>query len=353
MKKKLKNKYKVIIVGAGPSGLSAAINLKKEKVKDILVIEQYEFPRYKCCAGYITSKTKLAYKKLGLDIDSCNYSLIKDFAIYYKYKKKQSIDNKFLYTNKNIDRTELDYNFYKTAKNRKIRILENTKIVNHDMDQNRIILSNGEILTYDNLIFADGTMGFGSKYQDKYPKNIAMQAVFKNETKEKIDIHFGITKKGYAWVSSKDGVTNVGLTDVYNPRINYNKLFADFLNKLNLKCDAKEIKGAFTPIGIRKGIMNSNIYYVGDALGACDPLTLSGLRYGLKSGEMCAKAIKENNNKIYQKYIRTLKIKFKFMHFVQNIFYLKVMLYLIFNVGCRFFSKIIAFVFNNFFVNKK
>ena len=46
--------YEVIIIGAGPSGLGAALNLLKNGIKDILVIEQKKFPRYKCCAGYIT-----------------------------------------------------------------------------------------------------------------------------------------------------------------------------------------------------------------------------------------------------------------------------------------------------------
>ncbi|MDE7453301.1 MAG: FAD-dependent monooxygenase, partial [Clostridia bacterium] len=77
----MKDKYKVVIVGAGPAGLSAAINLLKLGESDIFVIERFEFPRYKCCAGYVTAKTKAEYKKLGLDVENCNYALIKDFNI--------------------------------------------------------------------------------------------------------------------------------------------------------------------------------------------------------------------------------------------------------------------------------
>ena len=47
----MKNKYKVIIIGAGPAGISTALNLKELGIKDILVIEKYKYPRYKCCAG--------------------------------------------------------------------------------------------------------------------------------------------------------------------------------------------------------------------------------------------------------------------------------------------------------------
>lgn len=60
-------KYHVIIIGAGPSGLATALNLVNDGIKDILVIEKCQFPRYKCCAGYITNQTKKTYEKLGLN----------------------------------------------------------------------------------------------------------------------------------------------------------------------------------------------------------------------------------------------------------------------------------------------
>ena len=70
----MNSKYKVIIIGAGPAGIAMALNLIKLDIKDILVIEKYKFPRYKCCAGYITNKTKKEYEKLGLNINNCHYT---------------------------------------------------------------------------------------------------------------------------------------------------------------------------------------------------------------------------------------------------------------------------------------
>lgn len=287
----MKKEYQVIIVGAGPSGLSAALHLKKLGMTDVLVIEKDIFPRYKCCAGYITTKTKKTYEKLGLKLENCHYTLIKDFHIFYNYKKKQTINNKFLYTNRKIDRVELDYEFYKLAKEKDVEILEGIKIKSHNIEKSELHLSNDETVHYQDLIFADGTLGYGSKYQTNKKRNIALQLTFPSEYFDEIQIHFGITKKGYGWVSSYQGITNVGLTDVYNNHCNYRKIFSEFLKRLNIDASTDNLKGAFTPIGVRKPIIHNNIFYIGDAVGACDPLTLSGLRYGLMTGEKCALAI--------------------------------------------------------------
>ncbi len=345
--------YKVIIIGAGPAGLSVALNLIKRGVTDILVIEKHEFPRYKCCAGYITAKTKKAYESLGLDVNSCHYSLIKDFKILYKFKSRLKIENKFLYTNRYVDRVELDDAFFRLAKSKGVTVREDIKITAHDVEQNRVTLSDGNELEYGYLVFADGTCGFGSRYQKNTKRNIAMQLTFANDTPEAIDIHFGITKRGYAWVSSYGGITNVGMTDVYKSTQDYKAVFGKFLQDLNLHADIENLKSAFTPIGVRKPVLSGNVFFVGDAVGACDPLTLSGLRYGLKSGEYCARAIADGKIKIYKRHTRKLRIKFGFMKVLLKLFYLKSTLFFGFNLFCRCFGKTVAKIFNNFFVNKK
>ena len=71
----MKTKYKVVIIGCGPSGISTALNLINNGINDILIIEKYKIPRYKCCAGYITNKTKKMYEAYGLDLSNDNIRL--------------------------------------------------------------------------------------------------------------------------------------------------------------------------------------------------------------------------------------------------------------------------------------
>lgn len=345
--------FKVIIAGAGPSGIATALALLENGTDDILVIDCAEFPRYKCCAGYVTGKTKQTYARFGLNAEECGYSLIKDFNILYNGEKKLTVPNKFLYTNRKIDRVELDYAFFRLAEEKGVTIMQKTRITSHDRENNSLILTGGIKVSYGYLVFADGTSGYGSRYQKNKRANIAMQLIFPSEADESIDIHFGVTPRGYAWVSSCYGVTNVGVTDVYKGKKNYKKIFSDFLARLGLEADIKNLKSAFTPIGVRKGVINKNIYFVGDAVGACDPLTLSGLRYGLQSGRACAAAIAKNKNGVYRRYINGLKIKFGFMRIMQKVFYLKPVRFLVFNGFCRYFGGFVTRVFNDFFVNKK
>lgn len=75
---------------------------------------------------------------------------------------------------------------------------------------------------------------------------------------------------------------------------------------------------------------------MGDAVGACDPLTLSGLRYALRGAEECARAIALGRDEIYIEYIKKLKRRFTFMRAMQKIFYLRFCMYCVFNIGCRF-----------------
>lgn len=343
----------IVIIGAGPAGLACALSLKKYGENNVIVVEKDTFPRYKCCAGYITNKTKKKYEHYGLDLSNAHYSLIEDFNIFYKQQLKQTIINKFLYTNEKIDRVELDYEFYKLAKKEGISILENSHIKNIDIDESKILLDSDKVINYKYIIFADGTSSIGHKYNKKFKKkNIAMQAIIQTNRPISIEIHFGITPKGYAWISSYNGITNIGFTDVYDKTFDYNKLLVDFAKQQGIAIEQHDIKGCFTPIGLVNPQVN-NMYYIGDAVGACDPFTLSGLRYALQCGDLVAKSITSNKPQIYRKYIKNLSFKFEILKIIQKVFYMPGILFLVFNVGCKYFSRLISYLFNCVFVQKK
>lgn len=64
--------YDVIIVGAGPSGCSAAIelsNLDPRRANRVLLIDKAVFPRPKLCAGGLTNEADAVLAQLGVAID--------------------------------------------------------------------------------------------------------------------------------------------------------------------------------------------------------------------------------------------------------------------------------------------
>ena len=366
----LKDHYDIIIVGAGPAGLACALELKKRGAEDFVVLERFTFPRDKCCAGYITGKTKLAYKAFGLDVEECHYSFIEDFGIHFKGKERQKIQNRFLYTNRGIDRVELDHAFFRLAREKGVQIEENCRVSGIDAKAGTIEVcvsrqgeadgSAGEVIKtigFNKLVLADGTMGIGCKLQEPVKRNIAMQLIFESGRPDSIELHFGISPKGYGWISSYGGLTNIGLTDEFRKDANYQELFASYMKGVGFDPNAliKEgaIHAAFTPIGVKEPILNDRVYFAGDALGACDPFTLSGLRYGLKSGQTAAESIVSGDPELYRKYARGLRRRFRFSRFLMKLFYTRPVLFLVFRVGCGVFSGFIALVFNRYFVNKK
>ncbi|MBQ9826027.1 MAG: NAD(P)/FAD-dependent oxidoreductase [Firmicutes bacterium] len=369
----LKDHYETIIVGAGPAGLACALKLKELGAEDFVVLERFEFPRDKCCAGYITGKTRLVYESLGLNIEKCHYSFIEDFGIWYDGAERQKILNRFLYTNDRIDRVELDHAFFKLAREKGVAIEENARVSAVDLSSRTVTVNDSITVGFGSLVFADGTVGIGSKLQEAEDprlgrkKNIAMQMIFESDRPDSIELHFGIAPKGYGWISSCGGVTNAGITDEFRRDADYHELFADYLRRTGFDPDAlratedraaapdgkPQLHAAFTPIGLRKPVIGGCVYYAGDALGACDPFTLSGLRYGLKSGQLAAEAIVSGDARPLKSYVRGLKAKYGFSRFLMKLFYVRPITSLVLKVGCRWFGGIVSFTFNNFFINKK
>lgn len=347
--------YDVIVIGAGIAGVSSAIHLKKSNCDlKILVVEKYKFPRNKLCAGYLTKKSVDLLKELDVDINKIDYNLVKGIKIIYKNKTRIQANNHGLYCQKLVDRTELDYELFKKLKENNIEVNENATIDNFNEEQSSVSINNKKY-NFKYIIFADGELGYSSKFNNEKKKYVAMQMNFKHKLDPKIDMYFGITKKGYAWCASSGDYINIGFCDIHDKNNNYKEIFENFVKYLGYEKELKKnkYKGFFVPYGLKKNkIINENAYLVGDSVGLVDPLTLAGVSYAVLSGKYVAKSIINNNNMEYLKYLKKVQLKFKILKFMANTLYNPIVMFLGIRAGGHFFGKTFSYILDKFILNK-
>jgi geranylgeranyl reductase family protein len=306
--------YKVIIIGAGPSGTAAAMTLSKHKIPTC-IIDKSAFPRDKLCGGLLTLRSKKIFDK----IFTYSWENIVDYrssgvSLYEKDNLLRKVNN---YTNIYFTKRYIfDQYLLDNCIHNGVDSYLDTKIKNIDLDNNTLLLSNNTALTYDYLIGADGANSlvaktlFGRSYDPKKIGFALEVEVPKEKVTQNIDnpeIYFNIIEHGYAWVFPKKETLTVGMGGNYQKNKSLKNDFEAFLkqkfNIENVKC-----KGAFIPFGYyRKKPMVKNVFLCGDAAGLVDPVTGEGIAYALESGHEVARSILSNTN-ISQSYKERYKV---------------------------------------------
>ena len=79
--------FDIIIVGAGPAGLSTALHLVKidpQLAGHMLVLEKARHPRPKLCAGGLTVDAEVILKRLDLDVNEVPYTRVQ--SVYLQFE---------------------------------------------------------------------------------------------------------------------------------------------------------------------------------------------------------------------------------------------------------------------------
>ena len=330
-------KNKIIIVGAGPAGISTAIKLKQNNI-DCLLIEATKFPRNKTCGGGLTQKSiKLIENLLNKKIPE---NIINNKTNKFQLTNNNKILNSIILNNNFYltDRINLDNWLINEYKNMGGNLLENTKVITINTKKSTIKCSNNKEFSYDILIGADGTNSTVRKYicQSNYKKALGIETLIPindlNIKKDTIILDIGILNDGYLWIFPEKNFYNVGLATTYSKKgkLNYQSILKNYLAK-NFNYNKNiNIKGAFLPYDKchNKYIKKiDNIFLIGDAYGLIDPLTGEGIYYALQSGLIMASSIIEaiNNNtnisKIYNKKIKILTKQINRIYHLRKKFY--------------------------------
>mgnify|MGYP003636275265 FL=1 len=285
-------KYDVIIVGAGPAGLSCAKQLGNSKLK-VLLAEKNSVIGPKVCAGGLTGKS---IKTLNLPDELIEFTYNK----IHLFNKNNSFyiedDSNFAYT---IDRKVLGQwqlkqldEFSNIEVKTDYRVSEITK---------EYVVINGKKIGYKHLVGADGSSSLVRRYLKLTTEKIgvAIQYIIPTTKYKDFEIYFdsNLFSAWYAWIFPHKNYVSIGCGG--DPKTisskQLRKNFSTWLEKHDIdvsqgKYEAFPINGDFKAYRFE-----GNIYLAGDAGGFASRLTGEGIYQALVSGGEIGKIILDQN----------------------------------------------------------
>lgn len=315
-------KYDVVVVGAGPAGSTAAFYVDNLKV---LIIDKYDFPRYKACGGGLMSS-----KDWPLEFE--NYKQIQKKIKAYSCKSIKMYWNKmfvarcdFKHFFDQIDRYEFDNLLLEEAlKKENVEFLkfELQTICREKIDGKKVYrLSDGrrEIVA-DYIIGADGMYSkvarfLGNNLHKRHEFGYCMEHEIVCK-KENLDVYVVAGYKweiGYGWIFPTIDGYQVGIGIIRKPRKSLNYYLDDFLawslreGLIPREHTIKKTFGGALPLKVVKKYCTDGVLLCGDAMGLVKLLTGEGIYYAMKSGKLAGETISKSPKDLKKRYQQKIK----------------------------------------------
>ncbi len=328
--------YDVVIIGAGPSGLSAASILAEEGHR-VLILEREKFPRYRIGESMIPF-TYFPLKRLGL-IDRMRQShFVKKHSVqfvapsgktsqpfYFSTRYDENVSQTWQVVRSEFDQMMLDHALDKGAE-----VIQEVDVKDLLRGEDQSVVGvkyqdkNGQIAEVHASITLDGSgkEAFSVaknqwRERDPYLNKVAVWTYYKNAKRDE-GIDAGATtvafvpEKGWFWfIPQHDNITSVGVVaeakyltrdgvklpeEIFKREIEQNKWIHQYLNE-GEQFGPYRATSEYTfrsRYSAEKGLL-----LIGDAFGFLDPVFSSGLLIALKSGvlagETVSACLKEND----------------------------------------------------------
>ena len=297
----MKQSHDVIVVGAGPAGATLAYELAKRGV-GVLVLEKEKLPRYKCCAGGVTSK---AAKLLDFDIsevvEDVIYELSFTFNLGSPYLGQHS--QPLIYT---VMRDVFDYFLVMRAQQLGAVLIDGQEVTQVQVSADWVEISTADNIFRSRLVVgADGTysvvareLGMGRSME--YVAGIESEIVVPEEElakwKSRVQIDLGCIPGGYAWVFPKRNHLSVGAGCLASKARHLSRHHQKFLNSLSIGSYTIARSGSHLIPTCTKGrlVWQDKALLLGDAAGLTDPLTGEGIYNAIQSAQLAAPVIENS-----------------------------------------------------------
>jgi geranylgeranyl reductase family protein len=312
------NAYDVIIIGAGPAGSLAALNLAGAGYR-VAIVEKSGISRNKICGGGITSRILKRFPYLEKDIDAVTLNGISEICFYSPALKtvRSKSDNPFYLM---VERARFDSMLVAKCRKSGVTLIPSSKVTQVIIGKESVEVAtqDGLRMTAKAVIGADGTNGITArltKLNPRWPRNSIGICIVKETTGEpaelmdrkSIHVFYGYGgTAGYGWVFPKKKCINVGIGVITGRRINMRELWKSFVQELKTQkivsrsFDDNRFKSGILPMGgpLSKTYLD-RVLLCGDAGGFVNSYTAEGIYYSMVSGETAALALigalKEND----------------------------------------------------------
>lgn len=299
-------KKDIIIIGAGPAGLSCSLSINN---KNVLLLEKRKIGHSKLCGGLLSSTAYEIIKsflpkntKWGdcplIDIDMETNGVLDHSVVFY-----------------NIDRGPFEFSL-KEQLNNNVEVIEEAKYqLSIENSHPRVLMEDGTEYIGEYLVVADGV---NSRYRRlvtdiKLPRILTRQLTISGTIeRSRFIFNKNITPEYYIWIIPKGNQWVIGSSD--------SDEFDDISEFLIRKYSniprpevLKEEYSMLTKLTDMEPVIwgKDNIFLIGEAAGLVSPTSGEGLTGAIESGNVLGSVLSSKSVKTqeYKSYIESKKVK--------------------------------------------
>lgn len=281
---------KILIVGAGPAGLSCALNASKEG-HEAYVFEKNAVLGSKVC-GEALGREALDH----INVKPSKKFIVKEvkgFRMSFKGKfiKEASFGNLPNAPGYLIDKPSFLDVLLNEAKKEGAKVFYNSKVEKVDPNTGKIRLQKGEIVKGDLIVCADGSASVARSHLDysKYDTAIGIQYKCPPPAGLNPDyLYLDIVGEGYVWTFIKEDSANIGIglpKDSHSLK-SVKEYLDKYLERLGIKPLSKVMTAPVSIGGPLDSFGTGKMTVAGEAAGCVMPLSGEGIRFGIYGGSI-------------------------------------------------------------------
>jgi len=298
--------YDLAVIGGGPAGSSAARRAAQLGLR-VLLLEKRAMPRMKPCGGALS---EAALRQLGFELPPALInSQIRGACVHYRrHASSARVERRIavLVSRENFDALLLEMARQAGA------VCETATARNLTRQNERVLITTGErVFAASAVIIAQGAAGNLIRHVRRPDRRSASALCLTAriavphrdpfaQSRDLVDIHFGVVKRGYAWLFHHGQYYSVGIGGTL-PLRRPNDAFRTFCTSLGLDPPPPDaVRWHLVPRGgVPRVLVGERMLLAGDAAGVVDPFCGEGLAYAIRSGqiaaEVAARAIGQGN----------------------------------------------------------